>query len=131
MNRIETILSEAKVFFLATTSGTQPKIRPISTHIEVYGTVLFGLDETHQVYRQVMDNPQVEIVAMVQNKWLRYTGRAVFEAEPAYEQLALERFPLLKNIYNTETGKHLRLFHLEDASAFLMDGSGNAQPISI
>ena len=131
MNKIESILTEAKVFFLATTEGTQPKIRPISTHIEADGKVLFGLDETHSVCRQVKTNPQVEIVAMAGNRWLRYTGKAVFETAPAYEQLALERFPLLKNIYNAETRKHLAIFRLEDATAFLMDGSGNGESIEV
>ena len=67
----------------------------------------------------MQENPKVEIVAFSKGKWLRYTGKAVFETDPKYSSFALEGSDFLQNIYNDKTGYHLALFHLEDAKALV------------
>lgn len=70
------------------------------------------------MYRQLKANPKCEIVAAKKDgHWLRYTGKAVFEEDPAYAEAALEAMPHLRNIYNAETGNKMMIFHLEEATA--------------
>lgn len=118
MSRVNDFLTEAGVFFLATTDGSQPKLRPLGAHMEMDGKVIFGVGDFKDVYKQLQNNPLVEIVAFKPDgHWLRYTGRAVFEEDDRYEKAALDASPELKNIYNETTGHRMAMFHLEDATA--------------
>ena len=118
MSKVNDFLTEAGVFFMATVDGDQPKLRPLGMHLEMDGKVLFGVGDFKDVYKQLKANPKTEIVACKPDgHWLRYTGKAVFEADPKYAEAALELMPHLKNIYNEETGHKMMVFHLEDATA--------------
>ena len=118
MSKVNDFLTEAGAFFLATVDGDQPKLRPLGMHLEMDGKVLFGVGDFKDVYKQLKANPKTEIVACKPDgHWLRYTGKAVFEADPKYAEAALELMPHLKNIYNEETGHKMMVFHLEDATA--------------
>ena len=118
MSKVNDFLTEAGVFFLATVDGDQPKIRPLGAHFEMDGKVLFGVGDFKDVYKQLVANPKTEIVACKPyGHWIRYTGKAVFETDPKYEQAALDAMPNLKDIYNEQTGHKMMMFHLEDATA--------------
>ena len=118
MSKINDYLTEAGVFFLATTEGNQPKIRPLGAHIEMDDKVIFGVGDFKNVYKQMVANPLVEIVACKNDgHWMRYTGKAVFETDEKYANTMLEGMPHLKNVYNEETGNKMMCFHLEDATA--------------
>lgn len=118
MSKINSFLDEAGVFFLATEEGKQPRIRPLGAHLEMDGKVLFGVGDFKAVYRQMQENPQVEIVACKQDgHWLRYTGTAVFETDEKYAETMLDAAPNLRNIYNEQTGNKMAVFHLENATA--------------
>ncbi|MBR1700482.1 MAG: pyridoxamine 5'-phosphate oxidase family protein [Lachnospiraceae bacterium] len=118
MSKINDFLTEAGVFFLATADGDQPKLRPLGAHMEMDGKVLFGVGDFKDVYRQMVANPKVEIVAAKQDgHWLRYTGKAVFETDEKYANAMLDGAPHLRSIYNEETGKKMMVFHIEDATA--------------
>lgn len=118
MSKIHDFLNETGVFFLATEDGNQPRIRPLGAHLEMDGKILFGIGDFKDVYKQMLANPQVEIVACKANgHWLRYTGTAVFETDPKYAETILDASPNLRNIYNEQTGHKMAVFHLEDATA--------------
>lgn len=118
MSKVNDYLTEAGVFYLATVDGNQPKLRPLGAHLEMDGKVLFGVGDFKAVYRQMVANPLVEIVACKQDgHWLRYTGKVVFDEDPKYAEAMLDGAPHLRNIYNEETGNKLAMFHLEDATA--------------
>ena len=118
MSKVNDFLTEAGVFFLATADGDQPKARPLGAHLEMDGKVIFGVGDFKDVYKQMVVNPKVEIVACKQDKhWLRYTGKAVFETDPKYAAAMLDALPQLKDIYNEKTGHKMMTFHIEDATA--------------
>ena len=73
-------------------------------------------------------NPLTEIVAAnKEGKWLRYTGKAVFETDEKYAKAALDAMPDLKNIYNETTGHKMMMFHLEDAAAVIIPMMGEGE----
>ena len=118
MSKIYDFLTEAKFFFIATTDGDQPKLRPFGSHIEMDGKVMFAVGDFKAVYRQMLANPLCEIVACKPDGvWLRYTGKAVFETDPKYAEAALDGAPHLRDIYNDKTGNKMMIFRLEDAKA--------------
>jgi uncharacterized pyridoxamine 5'-phosphate oxidase family protein len=130
MSKINDFLSEAGVFFLATEDGDQPKIRPLGAHLEMDDKVVFGVGDFKDVYKQLLKNPKVEIVACKQNgHWLRYTGTAVFETDDKYAQAMLDAAPNLRNIYNEQTGHKLAVFHLENATAIDIPVMGEGEDL--
>ena len=114
--RIIELLDKAEVFYLATVDGDQPKCRPISFKMERDGRVWFGVGTFKEVYRQLKVNPKCEFVGMLGGKFFRYFGTAVFDEDPTLMADALEALPMLKNIYNDETGNVLGMFYLDDAT---------------
>ena len=117
MSKINEFLNAAGVFFLATVDGDQPKLRPLGLHMEMDGKELFGVGDFKDVYKQMVKNPKVEIVASKPNgHWMRYTGKAVFETDPKYADAALEAAPHLRQIYNEQTGNKMMMFSLADAT---------------
>ena len=117
MSKINDFLNEAGVFFLATVDGDQPKVRPLGLHLEMDGKVLFGIGDFKDVYKQMVKNPKVEIVASKPDgHWMRYTGTAVFETDEKYANVALDSAPHLRNIYNEQTGNKMMMFSLKDAT---------------
>jgi len=118
MSKINDFLSEAGVFFLATVDGDRPRVRPLGAHMEMDGKVIFGIGDFKEVYKQMLANPKVEIVACKQDgHWMRYSGTAVFETEAKYAEAMLDGAPHLRSIYNEETGNKMMCFHIEDATA--------------
>ena len=118
MSRINEFLNEAGVFFLATVDGDKPKVRPLGAHMEMDSKVIFSVGDFKNVYKQMVANPNVEIVACKQDgHWMRYTGKAVFETDEKYAEAMLDGAPHLRNIYNEQTGNKMMCFHIEDATA--------------
>ena len=115
------IIAKAKTLFMATVDGDQPKNRPISGHFIDGERVIFGIGGFKEVYRQLAANPKLEFVGLYDGvKWLRLTGRAVFDdgaEREAHQEKMLETLPFLRKIYNPETNYKLMTFHLEDATA--------------
>ena len=118
MSKVNDYLNETGMFFMATVDGDQPKVRPLGAHFEMDGKVIFGVGDFKNVYKQMLANPRVEIVAAKQDgHWMRYTGKAVFETDPKYAEAMLDGAPYLRDIYNEKTGNKMMCFHLEDATA--------------
>ena len=131
MSRIHEFLDEAGIFFLATEDGRQAKVRPLGAHIEMDGKEYFTVGDFKAVYRQMTDDPLVEIVAFTakDRKWLRYTGKAVFEDNKAVQEKIFEDLPHLRKAYSEESGHRMMIFTLEDAAARIIDMAGNEEII--
>ncbi len=125
MKKIDGLLASAKVFYLATVDGDQPKLRPLGAHHVVDGKVWLGVGEFKNVYRQLVANPKCEVVALqpADGKWLRWTGRAVFAdgaERERLEEVFLTAAPKLRSIYNKKPGKRMMCFTLADSRAELI-----------
>lgn len=119
------IKEDAKMFFLATAEGQQPKVRPLGFCQDADGKILFAIGSQKEVYQQLLKNPLCEIVAVgTHGKWLRYTGKAVFETDPKYAELPFEEAPQLRKFYEKLKAKPM-MFHLEDAKAEFRGSAGN------
>lgn len=117
LEKVVRYLENAQIFYLATTDGDQPKCRPIGFQMVHNGRLYFGVGTFKEVYRQMQKNPKVELCASDGQGFLRLTGKAVFDGDPALAEAALNAAPMLRDIYNAQTGYALGVFHLEEAAA--------------
>ncbi|MBQ2831942.1 pyridoxamine 5'-phosphate oxidase family protein [Methanobrevibacter sp.] len=122
--RIDEFIGEAKVFFLATVDGDKPKNRPLGFHLLKDGKIYFGVGNHKDVFKQMAENPFVEIVALVETDFLRYYGKAVFEETYDFAESIVRGNEFLESIYNDETGFKLAIFHLEEATAEIRNITG-------
>ena len=88
MNKATELLREAKTFFIATVEGDQPRVRPFGATAEIDGKTYICMNNTKEVFKQLMANPKVEICAMIGGKWFRMAGTLVrddrFEARDEF-----------------------------------------------
>jgi len=122
--RIDEFMTEAGVFFLATVDGDKPKNRPLGLHILKDGKIYFGVGDHKDVCKQMQENPNVEIVALVETDFLRYYGKVVFEETYDMAEAIIAGNEFLQGLYNDETGFKMAIFHLEEATAEIRDVTG-------
>jgi uncharacterized pyridoxamine 5'-phosphate oxidase family protein len=88
------------------------------------GKLYFGVGNHKDVFKQMQENPYVEIVALVETDFLRYYGKVVFEPDYELADAIVSGNEFLQGIYNDETGLKLAIFHLEEATAEIRDITG-------
>lgn len=116
IEKVSDYLSQAKVFFLATVEGDKPKARPLGLHILHEDKIYFGVGDFKQVYRQMQENPNVEIVATTGEDILRYYGVAKFEDNKQVLEIAWKLLGELKELYDSN-GWNMKLFYIDEATA--------------
>lgn len=92
---------------------SRSKSRPMM----VDGQEYFGTGAFKEVYRQMVTNPNVQIVGCKGAEWIRISGTAVFDEDPALFDKAVETMQFLKNLYNEENGRKMGIFHPENGNA--------------
>ncbi|NLA88140.1 MAG: NimC/NimA family protein [Clostridiales bacterium] len=77
MNKATELLQQAGTFFIATIDGDQPRVRPFGAVAEINGKTYICMNNTKEVFKQLMKNPKVEICGMIGPKWFRMHGTLV------------------------------------------------------
>ncbi|KIR03754.1 hypothetical protein P261_02569 [Lachnospiraceae bacterium TWA4] len=110
-------VEESGTFFLTTIDENRPKSRPISFHMLKDGVNYFGVGQMKEVYRQMKENPYVEITGLMGKgkQFIRYYGKAVFEEGEDGDKLskeALEQpgYPVMKKFMLRVQDMFLRYF---------------------
>nr|WP_308505808.1 pyridoxamine 5'-phosphate oxidase family protein [uncultured Agathobaculum sp.] len=117
IEKVNDFLTQAGTFYLTTVDGDKPKCRPVAFHTLDGDRLYFGIGDFKAVYRQMQGSPHVEFCAADSKGFLRYFGKAVFEADDTIAQQVLAAAPAMQKIYNSATGYRLAIFHLENATA--------------
>ncbi len=75
MDKIIEFIKQAKIYYIASVDGDQPRVRPFST-AEIYdGKLYIQTGKRKEFSNQVHTNPKVELCAFHQGKWLRVSGK--------------------------------------------------------
>lgn len=131
MKEVLDFLNNTGVFFLATTEGDQPHVRPLGFVMDCEGKLAFGTCNQKNMCKQLAANPKVEIACYDGNgNTLRICGKTVFATSPETQAMALEVMPQLKNMYSVGDGL-FEIFYLEDAKAVCSNISGETREITI
>ena len=119
MSNVEKVfeyLNEAKVFYFLTTDGDQPKGRPFGFKLLVDGVLYFGCGTFKNVFKQLVANPKVEVLAMKDGGFMRYDGKATVVKDEALLQKVREASPGIMEMYD-KNGWEMGLFYLADGHA--------------
>lgn len=116
IKKVDELLTKAKVFYLATVDGDQPKCRPLGFHLLHDDKIYFGVGTFKEVYKQLQANPKLEIATFDGDTFLRYYGTAVLDNNEDVVNKAFELMPELAETYKSN-GWEMGVFYIDDATA--------------
>lgn len=120
MENVLQFLKDAKVYYLGTVDGDQPKIRPFGT-VCMYEDKLYIITSAEKdVSKQLHVNPKAEIVACKENgQWIRITCELVVDDRPEPQEAMLNEYPNLRNLYKVGDG-NTKVFYMKNAKALFI-----------
>jgi uncharacterized pyridoxamine 5'-phosphate oxidase family protein len=131
MKEVLDFLNKVGTYYLATTEGDQPRVRPIGFVMDYNGKLAFGTANTKKMYKQIVANPKIEICGYDgEGNTLRLYGKAVFATSDETQQKALEIVPMLKDIYSVGDGI-FEVFYLDEGKAVFSDMSGASRELDV
>jgi len=105
MKKALEFLQESGIFYLATAEGDQPRVRPFGAVFEYEGKLYIVTNNTKKCFKQMIENPKVEISSMnKKGQWIRITGEVANDDRREVKEFALETFPMLKRMYSVDDG---------------------------
>ena len=130
MKRVYQFLKECGTYYLATTDGNQPRVRPFGT-VDIFdGRLCFQTGKSKEVSKQIHTNPKIEICACnaAGNRWIRIAGSAFEETRQDAQVQMLNAYPELKRLYQPGDG-NTEIFYLVNAEAVIY--SFTEKPVTI
>lgn len=116
MQEVCEFLKQCSTYYLATTDGDQPRVRPFGTAEIFEGKLYIQTGKVKNVYRQMKENPKIEISGMAGGNWIRLTATTVEDDRVQARQHMLDAYPSLKKMYSADDGNTV-VFYLENATA--------------
>jgi uncharacterized pyridoxamine 5'-phosphate oxidase family protein len=128
MQEVYEFLKKAGTYYLATTEGDQPRVRPFGTAHIFEGKLYIQTGKVKDVSKQIKKNPKVEICAMSEGKWIRIQADAIEDDRVQAKESLLEAYPGLKSRYSA-TDNNCQVLYLKNATATISSFTGPAKVI--
>lgn len=114
-------LDKAETYYLATVemtdSGTPAaRVRPFGTADIFEGRLYIQTGREKPVAHQLKENPQIEICAMNEGRWIRIRGSAVLDERIEAQEHMLEKYPSLRSMYTPGDG-NTEVYYLDGGMA--------------
>ena len=116
MERICQFLKEAGVYYLATTDGDQPRVRPFGTAHIFEGKLYIQTGKIKPVSKQIEKNSKVEICAFKDGKWVRVAGELCSDDRMEAKKSMLDDYANLRAMYD-ENDDNTQVLYFENAVA--------------
>lgn len=94
-------IRECGYFFLATSDGLIPHVRPMGIIFSDQESLYIATDKRKKVYEELMKNPFVEIAAYNLNtrRWIRISGQAETESSVRVKEEMAALYPMITQEY--------------------------------
>ena len=116
MQTVNDFLKKVGTYYLATTDGDQPRVRPFGTINLFEGKLYIQTGRKKDVAKQIAVNPKVEISAFDGDMWIRIAATLVDDTRTETQESMLEAYPQLKAMYTVNDGNTVT-YYLQDATA--------------
>jgi len=128
VKRVYDFLKSAETYYLATTEGDQPRVRPFGTINEFEGKLYIQTGKSKPVSEQIHKNPKAEICAFKDGTWLRVECTLREDDRREARKAMLDAYPDLRAMYNEDDG-NTEVFAIENAFAVFY--SFTAEPVIV
>ncbi len=116
MDEVFEFLKKCGTFYIATEEGEKPRVSPFGAVNIFDGKLYIQTGKSKNVSKQMQVNPNVEICAFVDDKWIRLEGRVVRDDRREAKESMLNANPMLKNIYSADDD-NTEVLYFEKAKA--------------
>lgn len=116
MKRVYDFLKKANVYYLATTEGDQPRVRPFGTVNEFEGKMYIQTGKIKPTSKQLAANPKAEICAFTDGAWVRIACELIEDDRLEAKKSMLDAYPNLRGMYNENDG-NTQVFYMQNATA--------------
>ncbi|HRR40799.1 MAG TPA: pyridoxamine 5'-phosphate oxidase family protein [Syntrophales bacterium] len=116
MQEVYEFLKKAGTYYLATVDGNKPRVRPFGTALPYEGKLYIQTGKKKAVSRQMMVNPNIEICAINDGRWIRIEAEVVNDDRVEVKEGMLEAYPELKGMYSA-TDDNMQVLYLKNAVA--------------
>jgi uncharacterized pyridoxamine 5'-phosphate oxidase family protein len=122
MEKVYDFLKKCQTYYVATTEGDQPRVRPFGT-IDIFdGKLYIQTGKVKDVSKQINKNPKIEICAFDGDKWIRIQAVAIEDDRREARQHMLDAYPDLKGRYSADDG-NTQVLYLKNAIASIFEFS--------
>ncbi len=124
MKKALEFLKESGTFYLATTEGDQPRVRPFGAVFEYEEKLYIVTNNKKDCFKQMLQNPKIEISTMnKKGQWIRVAGEVENDDRREVKEFALEAYPSLKRMYSLDDGIFAVLYFTKGtASIYSING---------
>ena len=116
MKEVYEFLKEARTFYIATVDGDKPRVRPFGVVNIFEDKLYFQTGKRKDVSKQISVNPNVEICAFLNGKWIRVSGVLVSDDRIEAKKSMLDANPSLRSMYD-ENDNNTEVLYFKDATA--------------
>ena len=116
MEKTAAFLKEAGTYYLATTDGDQPRVRPFGTVNIFDGKLYIQTGKSKDVSKQLHINPKAEICAFKDGSWLRVACELIEDDRREARESMLNAYPQLRAMYSEDDG-NTEVFYMKNATA--------------
>ena len=116
IEKVTQFLKDAETYYLATSEGDQPRVRPFVTAHLYEGKLYIQTGKVKDVSKQLLANPKAEICAFKGGEWIRIAGELVEDDRREARQSMLDAYPSLQKMYSADDG-NTEVFYFRNATA--------------
>ena len=128
MEEVYEFLKKCGTYYLATTEGDQPRVRPFGTYLIFEDKLYIQTGKVKNVSKQMLANPKIEICAFSGDTWIRITATAVEDDRIEAKQAMLDAYPQLQAMYKADDD-NTQVLYLKDATATFSSFGGEPKEI--
>lgn len=104
MQEILDFLKQCETFYVATMENDQPRVRPFGAACVFEGKLYLVTNCQKAVYRQMQENPKIEICGLYDGVWMRIEGQVKLDPRREARVAMLEDNLSLKSMYHADDG---------------------------
>ncbi len=123
-------LRKAGVFYIATLDGEKPRLRPFGVVASFKDRLYICTKDDKDCFRQMEQNPRVEIATMLGEDWIRVTGEIVRDEDPKAKKAVLDQNPHVKAIYSADD-PHFAVLYFQRAHADIYRSIGKIEAVPL
>ena len=128
MQEVYEFLKKCGTYYLATTEGNQPRVRPFGTYLIFENKLYIQTGKSKNVSKQMKANPKIEICAFSGDTWIRISATAVNDDRIEPKKAMLEAYPQLQAMYKADD-PNTQVLYLKDATATFASFGGEPKVV--
>ena len=107
-------ICECGYFFLATSVGDKPRLRPFGMIYSNDKFLFIATDKRKSVYSDLKENPNMEMASYNPgtHKWIRISGEVEVESSNLIKEEMMRMYPNLARVYHSQEEMYLVIYRL-------------------